>query len=81
MRLSVMLPVLVLGFFLTLNSRLVADPPAPDRGAPAAETLGDFTVLGKTDQGQTLFIKLPSPTTIETAITQTAASTSGLSAE
>jgi hypothetical protein len=45
---------------------------AGDKNAPAPEKLGDFTVLGSTNSGKTLFLKLPSATSVEAAITQTA---------
>jgi len=53
-----------------------ATPQAPAGAAPAPvgdiETVGPFTVLGSTDSGKTLFIKLPGAHTAEIALTETA---------
>jgi hypothetical protein len=59
-------------------TRQVANPLAggansgPAASAPATTSVGDFTLLGQTSVGKTLFLKVPSATTLESAITQTA---------
>jgi hypothetical protein len=58
----------LVGFLLPIQLRRAA----ADDAAPAAQTLGDFTLLGTTATGKTLFIKLPNAQTLEMAITQTA---------
>lgn len=44
----------------------------PDAKTAPVQSLGAFSILGSTATGQTLFIKLPGATTLESAITQTA---------
>jgi hypothetical protein len=53
---------------------LTQPPAVPVGTAPQSngEKFGDFSVLGSTHTGKTLFIKLPTAQTLESAITQTA---------
>ncbi len=49
-----------------------ATPTASGQSSAAPSSSADFSVLGATQTGKTLFAKLPAATTLESAITQTA---------
>ena len=55
-----------------LGAPAAAATPAQDAKNGGVQTLGQFLVLGTTQTGKTLFIKLPAAQTLESAITQTA---------